>query len=120
FDQAANVTLVRSTFDDTNLLVPYVPDVVVRSDSAVHHELPWRPRGETLTGALAAGITYVGRRALPFGQRSDEIFTIDGSASVAWRSFEVALVATNLLDRRYRLAEFNFASDFRGASQPTL
>jgi hypothetical protein len=120
FDQAANVTLVRSTFDDTHLLVPYVPDVVVRSDSAVHHELPWRPRGETLTGALAAGITYVGRRALPFGQRSDEIFTIDGSASVAWRSFEVALVTTNLLDRRYRLSEFNFASDFRGASQPTL
>ncbi len=120
FDQAANVTLVRSVFDDTHLLVPYVPDVVVRSDSAVHHELPWRPGGETLTGALAAGITYVGRRALPFGQRSDEIFTVDGSASVAWRNFEVALVATNLLDRRYRLSEFNFASDFRAAGQPTL
>lgn len=120
FDQAANVTLVRSMFDDTKLLVPYVPDVVVRSDSAVHKELPWKPGGETLTGALAAGITFVGRRALPYGQRSDTIFTIDGSASIAWRSFEIALVATNLLDRRYRLSEFNFASDFRGQPQPTL
>ncbi len=120
FDQAANVTLVRSTFDDTHLLVPYVPDVVVRSDTAVHHELPWHPGGEKLTGALASGITYVGRRALPFGQRSDEIFTVDASASVGWRMFEVALVATNLLDRRYRLSEFNYASDFRSAEQPTL
>ncbi len=120
FDQAANVTLVRSVFDDTHLLVPYVPDVVVRSDSAVHHALPMKLRGDALTGALAAGITYVGRRALPFGQRSDVIFTVDTSASIAWRSYELALVATNLFDRRYRLSEFNYASDFRGDPQPTL
>jgi iron complex outermembrane recepter protein len=119
-DQAANVTLVRSTFDDTGLLVPYVPDVVIRDDTAVHHELPWKPKGETLTAALAAGVTFVGRRALPFGQRSDTIFTVDTSLSVAWRSYEIALVATNLLDRRYRLSEFNFASDFQGSAQPTL
>lgn len=120
FDQAANVTVVRSTFDDTHLLVPYVPDVVVRSDTAIHHELPFRVVGEQLIGVLSSGITYVGRRALPFGQRSDEIVTIDASASVAWRAFEVGLVATNLLDRRYRLSEFNYASDFRSAQQPTL
>jgi iron complex outermembrane receptor protein len=120
FDQAANVTLVRSTFDDTGLLVPYVPDVVVRDDTAIHHELPWKPKGETLTAALAAGVTFVGRRALPFGQRSDTIFTVDTSASIAWRSYEIALVATNLFDRRYRLSEFNFASDFQGSPQPTL
>lgn len=120
FDQAANLTLVRSIFDDTRLLVPYVPDVVFRSDSSVHRALPWHPGQETITGALAAGVTYVGRRALPFGQRSDEIFTIDASASVAWRTFEVAIVATNLLDRQYRLSEFNYASDFRGSAQPSL
>lgn len=120
FDQSANLTLVRSYFDDTNLLVPYVPDVVVRSDTAVHSELPWHPFGERLGGAIAAGVTYVGRRALPFGQRSGEIFTIDTSASIAWRSYEIALVSTNLLDQRYRLSEFNFASDFRNEAQPSL
>ncbi len=120
FDQAANLTLVRSSFDDTNLLVPYVPDVVLRSDSSLHRELPWKLLGHPLTGALSSGITYVGRRALPFGQRSDEIFTIDGSASVAYRSYEVALVATNLLDQRYRLSEFNYTSDFGSRAQPTL
>lgn len=120
FDQAANLTLVRSTFDDTHLLVPYVPDVVVRSDTAIHHELPWHPGDENLQGALAAGVTYVGRRALPFGQRSDTIFTLDASLSVAWRMFEIALVGTNLLDRQYRLSEFNYASDFHSEGQPTL
>lgn len=120
FDEAANVTLVRSTFDDTNLLVPYVPDVVVRSDSAIHHALPWKPGGDPLSGALAAGVTYVGRRALPYGQRSDVIFTVDASATVGWKMFELGLVATNLFDRQYRLSEFNFASDFQSAAQPTL
>ena len=120
FDEAANVTLVRSTFDDTNLLVPYVPDVVVRSDTSVHHELPLKLQDAPFAGALSAGVTYVGRRALPFGERSDTIFTVDTSASVAWRSFELGFIATNLFDRQYRLAEFNFASDFRGEAQPTL
>jgi iron complex outermembrane receptor protein len=120
FDQAANVTLVKSTFDDTGLLIPYVPDVVVRSDSSLHGDLPLRLGQRPLQGALASGITYVGRRALPFGQRSDRIFTVDLSASVRYRAYELSLVSTNLLDQRYRLSEFNYASDFRSASQPTL
>ncbi|MBS2016239.1 MAG: TonB family protein [Deltaproteobacteria bacterium] len=119
-DQAANVTLVRSTFDDTGLLIPYVPDVVIRSDTAVHGELPIAIAGKRLEGALAAGITHVGRRALPFGQRSGTIFTVDVSATVAYRGFELGLVSTNLFDQRYRLSEFNFVSDFRTAAQPTL
>ena len=32
-DENASATYVRSTFDDTGLLIPYVPDVVVRSDT---------------------------------------------------------------------------------------
>jgi hypothetical protein len=120
FDEAANITLVRSTFDDTHLLVPYVPDVVVRSDTSVHHELPWSIQNSPLTGALSAGVTYVGRRALPYGERSDTIFTVDTSATLAWKIFELGFIATNLFDRQYRLSEFNYASDFRGESQPTL
>ena len=37
-----------------------------------------------------------------------------------WKIFELGFVATNLFDRQYRLAEFNYASDFRGEAQPTL
>jgi iron complex outermembrane receptor protein len=66
------------------------------------------------------GITYVGPRPLPFGERSDRIFTVDASISLARRPLKLALSATNLLDAQYRLGEFNYASDFRGQAAPTL
>jgi hypothetical protein len=115
FDESANVTFVRSTFDDTHLLVPYVPDIVVRSDTAVWHELPWKVRGDALRGALSAGITYVGQRPLPFGSLSDTIFTVDGNATIAWTNYEIGLTVTNLLDTKYRLSEFNYVSNFNAA-----
>lgn len=119
-DESANVTLVKSTFDDTHLLVPYVPDVVVRSDTAVYAQLPWTIAHLPLRGALGAGITYVGPRPLPYGQRGDDVFTVDASATIGWSSYEVGLIVTNLLDRRYRLGEYNYASNFQSQSEPTL
>jgi len=120
FDQNANVTMVRSTFDDTNLLVPYVPDLVVRYDGSVYHDLPWRPAGRAVRATVGTGVTWVGHRPLPYGQRSDALFTVDLSGSLAWRNYEVGVAATNLLNRRYRLGEFNYASDFQTEAQPTL
>lgn len=119
FDEAANVTLVRSTFDDTGLLLPYVPDLVVRSDTSVFSDLPVVVLGERLRGALATGVTYVGRRPLPYGQRSNVVFTIDTNLTVAWKGLEVGLVATNLFDTRYRLGEYNYESTF-APGMPTL
>jgi TonB family protein len=120
FDEAANVTLVRSTFDDTHLLVPYVPDLVIRSDTAVISELPLRINHAPVKGVAGLGLTYVGHRALPYGQRSDVIFTLDLSANLRWSGVEFGLAATNLLDRQYRLGEFNYASDFNTTPQPIL
>jgi hypothetical protein len=120
FDESANLTLVKSTYDDDHLLVAYVPDVVLRSDSAVWSDLPWRVRGEPLRGVVSSGITYVGRRALPYGARSGTIFTIDASATLAWTHYEVGLVVTNLLDTKYRLGEYNYVSNFEQGVPPTL
>jgi TonB family protein len=120
FDESANLTLVKSTYDDDHLLVAYVPDVVFRSDSAVWTDLPWKVSGDPLRAVLSAGITYVGRRALPFGARSNTIFTIDGNATVAWSHYEIGLIVTNLLDTKYRLGEFNFVSNFQQGVPPTL
>jgi hypothetical protein len=120
-DESANVTVVRSTYDDTHLLVPYIPDVVVRSDTAAWHELPWSVRGDPLRGALSAGITYVGQRPLPFGAMSGTIFTLDTNATLAWNSYEVGLTVTNLLDTKYRLSEFNYVANFNpgGSGAPS-
>jgi len=120
FDTAANVTLVRSTFDDTHLLVPYVPDVVIRSDNALHSDLPFSALGSTFHGAIGAGVSFVGPRALPYGERSDTIFTIDANAQLDWKNFQLGLMSTNLTDAQYKSGEFNFASDFHSQNRPTL
>jgi TonB family protein len=121
FDQSLNATAVRSRFDDTGFTVPYVPNLVVRSDTAVHHELPLRWANRRVNAAGGLGITYVGRRPLPYDQLSDPIFTVDASASLEWHRFELGCEVTNLLNRRYRLGEYNYTSDFRRLEdQPTL
>lgn len=120
FDENANISLVKSRFDDTGLLVPYAPDLVVRSDTALFTDLPLRFAGSPVRGTFSFGAGYVGHRALPYGQRSDTIFTLDSGLSAAWKAFELELEVTNLLDTRYRAAELNYASDFRSQPLPTL
>jgi hypothetical protein len=121
FDVQAHATFVRSQFDDTGLLVPYVPDLVLRGDGAVFHDLPWQLFGSPVKVSAGVGVTYVGRRALPFGQRSDVIVVTDVNGELAWRFVTVGLSATNLFDTQYRLSEFNFASDFQTTPPyPTL
>ena len=120
FDVSGNVTLVKSTYDDTHLLVPYVPDVVLRLDAGAWRDLPWKLRGEPIRAALYSGVTYVGERPLPFGALSGTIFTIDLNATLGWSHYELGVGTTNLLDTRYRLSEFNYVSNFQQGGAPTL
>ena len=119
-DENANVTLVHSAFDDGGLLVPYVPDVVVRSDTALAADLPLLVAARAPRGSLGLGLSYVGRRALPYGQQSDTIFTLDASAALALAGFELELQVWNLLDTRYRAAEYDYVSDFAPGGPATL
>ena len=123
FDESANLTLVRSAYDDTHLLVAYVPDAVLRSDSVYVTELPVSMGGHPVQATAGAGITYVGPRALPFGQRSDPIFTTDLTGNLLWTNFELGLSITNLFGARYRLGEYNYASNWNppgSGQQPSL
>ncbi len=120
FDVAANATAVKATFDDTHLLVPYVPDLVLRSDVALFHELPWRIDDKPVLGTIGYGASYVGKRPLPYSQSSDVIFVSDASATLAWGLWSVRLAATNLFDSKYKLGEYNYASDFHSQAGPTL
>jgi len=120
FDESANLTLVKATFNDNHEAVAYVPGAVFRSDTALFAALPWHLRGLPVRVSLNGGVTYVGRRPLPYGETSDQIVTVDASAMVAWSHYELRLLSTNLLDSKYRLGEYDYPSDFRGAAQPTL
>jgi TonB family protein len=117
FDESASLSFVRAVSDDTHLHVLYVPDVVFRSDSAFFAPLPIWINRSRVEGSIGTGISYVGPRALPDLQRSGDIFTVDASATLRWTHYELGILSTNLLNARYRLGEFNYASDFR--SQPS-
>jgi len=123
WDVAASATYVKATFDDTHLLVPYVPDLVLRADGALHGDLPWwgeRLGGRPLRASLAVGFTFVGPRPLPYGDRSDAIATLDAGATLGWWFLDLSVTTQNLLDTRYRLGEYNYASDFHSQPFPTL
>lgn len=118
FDIAANATAVKAIFDDTHLLVPYVPDLVLRGDAAVFHDLPWRLRGEPIRATAGYGVSYVGRRPLPYSEFSSVIFVSDASLSAAWTMWTVRLAAQNLFNAKYRLGEYNYASNFNPIYSP--
>jgi len=115
FDLAANLTLVKATFDDTHLAIPYAPGLVARVDGVIFGDLPLG-----LSGSFGSGVSYVGKRPLPYEEFSDTTFLVDIGASLRYRAISVGLISTNLLDRRYRLAEYNYASDFGSQDYPTL
>jgi hypothetical protein len=120
FDESANVTFVRATFDDTHLLVPYVPDLVLRSDTALFHDLPWKIGQSPIRATLGYGVTYVGARPLPYGQVSDVIFLSDASLTFRWKALALGVLGSNIFDSRYRLGEYNYVSDFHSQPEPTL
>ena len=121
FDLSGHATYVTSRFDDTGLLVPYVPDLVTRADAAFFGNLPFEVMGSAVRASAGVGMTFVGRRALPLGQRSDVIFVTDINLEVTWRFVTVGVGATNLFNTRYRESEFNYTADFRTtAPYPTL
>jgi hypothetical protein len=120
FDVSANATFVKATFDDTHLLIPYVPDIVLRADAALFRELPWKLDHKPVRATLGYGVSYVGRRPLPYGELSDTIFLSDASIGLGWSIWNVRLVGQNLFDARYKLGEYNYASDFHSAPAPTL
>ena len=128
FDESANLTFVRSEWNDTHLAVANVPGAVLRSDTALFRDLPFKLLDTLPRATLALGVTYVAPRPLAFGGNSDPVFTLDSSATLSFSHIELGLSVSNLLGTQYRLGEYNFASDFRSykaapggaTAQPTL
>ena len=97
-----------------------MPGAVLRSDTALFRDLPIDLGGERPRGALGLGLSYVGPRPLPYGQKSQSIFTVDASATATWSHYELGLTVSNLFDNHYRLGEYNYPSDWHTEPQPTL
>lgn len=119
WDAAANLTLVSASFDDSGLSVPYTPGLVARADGVLFRALPVALDAGALTGSLGVGASFIGERPLPYGEASSRTFLVDIGASLGWRSVSLGIIATNLLDRRYWLGEYNYVSEFRSQPYPT-
>jgi iron complex outermembrane receptor protein len=121
FDELASATYSRATYDQDGTLVPYVPSVIARSDTAVFGPIGARPVFDHhLTGTAGFAINFVGPRALPFSQTAASTVELDASASVRWSYVRLGVLAQNLTDTRYPLTEYYYASNFNSRSEPTL
>jgi iron complex outermembrane receptor protein len=120
FDESTNLSLVSAKFDGTGLPVPYVPPVVLRSDTAVNGNLPLRIQGRKVAASLGVGVTYAGHRPLPVGGIGDEIFTLDATLSFTWRWLQLGVTGTNLTNNQYRLGEYDYVSNFHTQPQASL
>ena len=119
---------MKAVFDTTGdcqpscgLLVPYIPDLVLRGDGAVFRDLPWTIANKPVRATAGYGVSYVGHRPLPYGGLSDVTFLSDASIGLAWSIWNVRVSGQNIFDARYRLGEYNYASNFqRLLPEPTL
>lgn len=96
--------------------LPYVPRWVNRLDASVRRSSS--VGGEEVEWGFGLGLTHIAPRPLPLGKVSDPIFTVDASARARWKWVEASVDATNVFDSRYRLDEFNYASNFGDPSLP--
>ena len=121
FDELASATYAHASYDVDGTLVPYVPSVIARSDTAVFGPLGRRRFFDHgLSGTAGFAVNFVGPRALPFSQTAASTLELDASASVRWSFVRLGLLAQNLTNARYPLSELYYASNFNSRSEPTL
>jgi outer membrane cobalamin receptor len=121
FVSSTSFTYTRAVFSESDAvraagdLLPYVPQLVVRSDLAFTPRLG-RFAEHDLDSHLGVAFTYLGRRPLPYSQLGHDVFLADASASLRWGPLETGLEVFNLLGARWYDGEFFYASAFSGAA----
>ena len=100
-------------------LVPYVPQVVVRSDYAVRPRLG-QVLGNAIWARIGSGATLLHRRPLRFGEWGHDVMLWDASVAVETQRATLALAAFNLLDATWYDGEFVYASNFDQQASPHL
>ena len=105
-------TASGGTYSEGDLL-PYVPQIVLQSDIAVTPELG-RLGAHAVTSKLGAGLTYLGRRPLPYAEMGHDVFTVDTTLALRWGPVAAQFDVFNLLDAEYYDGEFVYASSWNG------
>ena len=125
FNSSTSITYTQAQFrfSDANYragdLLPYAPEVVARSDIAFTPRIGhyW---GRDLTVRVGSGLTYMGRRPLPFGEFGHDIFLVDSTASLRLEEIQLGLDAFNLLNLDWYDGQYVYASNFTQGAAPSL
>lgn len=126
FDVSGSATYAHARFenDDTSSSaayrpadagdrVPYIPDWVARLDGALFQRLPWRLWQMPMRARASLGVSYISPRALLFGESGEPVFVADAACGIAVGAVELGVSIQNLFDNQYRLAEYNYVSEFQ-------
>lgn len=112
-DTLLNVGWAVATLDETGERLPYVPEWVVRLDSAATGR-PGRIHGTPLKATGGGGLTWVPPRPLPYGTQGTTFLKLDASAEIALRPLSLSLEVRNLLNRENAATELVYAAQFEG------
>ncbi len=99
-------------------LLPYVPQLVLRSDVVVKRKLT-RVWQRDLEGRIGTGLEGLAGRPLPFNEKGQNVFLVDASAGLRLKEVELGLDLFNLFDSRWYDGQFVFASNFGRAASPS-
>ena len=118
---STSFTYTRAVFSGSDAqyeegaLLPYVPQIVARSDLALTPVLG-KALGHEVKSHFGVAFTYIARRPLPFAEMGHDVFLTDARASVRLGPVETGLEAFNLFDADWYDGEFVYASAFTGAA----
>jgi hypothetical protein len=121
----ASFTYTRASFTGSDAiytegeLVPYVPQIVARSDVAFTPTLA-RLFDRDLRLHAGLGLTFLAERPLPYGETGHDVFLADASIGLRLKEIEVKADAYNLLDARWYDGEFVYPSNFTRGGAPEL
>jgi TonB-dependent receptor-like protein len=121
FVSSTSFTYTRAAFSETDAehakgdLLPYVPQLVMRSDMALTPRLG-RAWSQDIDSHFGVAFTYLGRRPLPYAQMGHDVFLTDANASVRFGPVETGIEVFNLLNADWYDGEFVYASAFSGAA----
>jgi hypothetical protein len=121
FVSSTSFTYVRAAFTRdgeayrSGDLLPYVPQVVMRSDLAVSPTLG-KAWGHELRSHFGAAWTYLARRPLPYAELGHDIFLVDLNASLRLGPVETGIEIFNLLDSDWYDGESVYASEFTNSA----
>ncbi|HYQ16700.1 MAG TPA: TonB-dependent receptor, partial [Polyangiaceae bacterium] len=121
FISSTSFTYTRAAFSESDAthakgdLLPYVPQIVMRSDLALTPRLG-RLWNHDLDSHFGVAFTYLARRPLPYAQMAHDVFLADANASLRLGPVETGIEIFNLLNADWYDGEFVYASAFSGAA----